>query len=186
MDNVVRQFMRTAWGAFEQTGTFFPSSKVAAKRIASFLPPGSKTVVEYGAGNGVLTRRLLDQMNGDSQLIAVEILPEFVSELQKIDDPRLKVVSGDVKQIARDLKQYNEQGVSAVFSGIPFSFLSRQDGGEIMTATHDGLEPGGVFVVYQNSPLQHRVMSKSFAKVSLVVEPRNLPPYFIMVGTKSS
>jgi hypothetical protein len=50
--------------------------------------------------------------------------------------------------------------------------------------SHRLLRPGGVFLVYQTSPLMAGYLKKKFA-VTTAIEFRNVPPYFIMAGRKS-
>jgi phospholipid N-methyltransferase len=68
-------------------------------------------------------------------------------------------------------------------SGIPFSFIPEAMGETIIRNTREGLNPGGVFVVYQYSRFILPKLKKHFSRVKVSYEPRNIFPYFIMEAT---
>jgi phospholipid N-methyltransferase len=148
------------------------------------LPDGTRNVVEYGAGNGVLTHALLNSLGADAKLHAVEIVDQYAHELRQIADPRLAVLHENVRDVAARLRTLAPDGVDAIISGIPFSFLPPEARDEIVALTRDGLRPGGRFIVYQNSPAMLGPLQRCFTQVRLRFEPRNIRPYFIMVATR--
>lgn len=148
------------------------------------MPEAARVVVEYGAGNGTLTEALLKRLGNPSRLVGIEVNADFVADLKRIRDERLEVVHGDVVEMAGKLRELAPNGVDAVVSGIPFSFLSPEARLEICRATREGLAENGRFIVYQNSLLMRKVLRKTFAKVETHFEPRNVFPYFIMVASR--
>ena len=54
----------------------------------------------------------------------------------------------------------------------------------IVARTRELLAPGGVFIVYQVSPVFFPAVKRTFPKAKLIVSPKNLPPYFIAVAEK--
>jgi len=167
-----------------RVGALTVSSKYAVGKVLSQLKPEYRTVVEYGAGNGAITKKLLEKLPEDGELFAIEINRELLGELKKIRDPRLKVVEGDVSRISEDFSLFGAKRAQAVISGIPFSFFGRERRERIILNTYRHLVPGGRFIVYQYSLLVYPLLKKIFGFCPVYFEPRNLPPYFIMAAEK--
>ena len=178
-------FLDVAVRDFRNVGTLFPSSPWGARAVLRHLPSPDKTIVEYGGGDGTLTEYLLDAIANESRLWCVEVNASFANDLRKIQDPRLKVFHEDVRKFAPRMRELEANGVDAVISGIPFSFLAPAERDKVIQKTYDGLRPGGKFIVYQFSPRLRERMAKIFGNCSLDFEPRNFFPLFIMVATKN-
>ena len=160
-----------------------PSSKSAVKRILRAAPSGAKTVLEFGPGDGVVTRALLARMPADGRLLAIETNHEFVECLRRIDDPRLTVVHGDARAAGTWAVENGIAGFDLAVSGIPFSLLGDATRRDLVALVDRLLRPGGTFVVYQTSLLMRRYLRKVF-RVRVSIALKNVPPYFIMKATK--
>ena len=80
-----------------QIGALTPSSKYFVRDVIKRMPlENAETVVEYGAGEGVVTRGMLKKMPADSKLIAIDTNSELVKNLKKINDSRLEIYHGKV------------------------------------------------------------------------------------------
>jgi phospholipid N-methyltransferase len=180
----VIDFVRIATRSFKHTGTLFPSSAAACRTMVRHLPQRAATIVEYGAGNGILTSALLESLDEHSKLVAIEIVDEYVKLLRERAEARLHVQHDDVLAVSTRLREFAPGGVDAVVSGIPFSFLEPEQRDVLVANTKAGLKEGGRFLLYQNSPAMMRTLRRHFGNVRLHLEPRNIPPYFIMVATK--
>jgi len=141
-------------------------------------------VVEYGPGNGVVTRELLRRLEPDARLVAYEINAAFAEELRRSIDLRLEVHEADIIAASSRLCELSDGGVDAVVSGIPFSFLSPSTREAVVRNTSRALRSGGRFIVYQNSAKMVKPLRRYFREVSGRFEPRNVFPYFIMVAEK--
>ena len=178
-------FLKTALKDYK-VAALTPSSSFVVKQILKNLPHHSRAcIVEYGAGNGVITKALLEHMPKDAKLIAIEMSPHFIPMLKKIHDPRLQVVHGDVLKICKDFSKLKLPRVDVVVSGIPFSFFNSKERHFIAKQTFQMLSEHGRFILYQFSPLMFPYLRKFFKKqINLSLEVRNFPPYFIMVAEK--
>lgn len=165
-------------------GAWFRSSRFVINKILKQLKPSYRYIVEYGAGDGVITQELLKRLPRDAKVIALEINKLLLEELRTIKDSRLVVLDASVVDMSKDFSKFGLPRIDAVISGIPFTFFSATVRKEIMQNTHDGLVPGGRFIVYQYSLLMYAHLKKAFPKRHFVYEPRNVLPYFIMVGEK--
>ncbi len=184
-DGKLAHFFRVAFRDFLRVGTLFPSSRWTGRTIAKQIPKGATCVVEYGPGNGAVTRHLIEHVPFDGRVIGVELNPAFIRSLSAISDRRFQVVQGNVTEWSARLKEWQVQGVDAVICGIPFTFLSSPEREAIVKNTAEGLRPGGRMILYQKTLLMKPVMAKYFSSVSAFLEPRNIFPYFIMVATKA-
>ena len=177
-------FLKTALKDYK-VAAIAPSSSFVVKQILKNLPHPHAYIVEYGAGDGVITKALLEHMPKEGKLIAIEMSPHFIPNLKKIRDPRLQVVQGDVLKICKDFSKFRLPRVDAVISGIPFSFFNSKERNLIAKQTFQKLGEHGRFILYQFSPLMLPYLKEYFKKkIKLSLEVRNLPPYFIIVAEK--
>lgn len=167
-----------------KVGALTKSSPYTVRAILKQVRPGYKLVVEYGAGDGVITKELLSRLPGDAKVVAVELNKDFLPLLQDIKDDRLAVKNEDVVRLSENFSPAGIKAADAVISGIPFSFFKPETRDQIVRNTCRNLREGGVFIVYQYSPLMLPVLKKHFKHVTMSVEPRNIFPYFIMVAEK--
>jgi len=162
------------------------SSKFTAKKIAKEIEPQYKVVIEYGPGDGIVTKELLKVLPSDGQLIVIELNPDFIKELKKINDHRLKIISGDVVKISKKLKGFRQ--VDMIISSIPFTFFNPKTREEIINNSYNFLCPGGKILIYQYSLLMLPYLKKICGKKNThwYIEPLNIPPLWIMIGEKNS
>ncbi|NUM25062.1 MAG: hypothetical protein HUU49_00385 [Candidatus Buchananbacteria bacterium] len=176
-------FIKTALTDY-RVGALTRSSHFVARRVVQELLPAYRRIVEYGPGDGAITKLLLQQLPADGKILAIESNPDFARGLKNIADVRLQVVEALAQEVSKDFAAFGWQKIEAVFSGIPFSFLNPDLRQRIVDQTYNALEPGGIFLVYQYSTLMAPYLKKRFKKVVVKFEPRNFPPYFLMIAKK--
>lgn len=140
----------------------------------------SRVIVEYGPGNGVITKELLKGMPDDAKLLAVEINKDFYNELRAIDDPRLIPVNGSAEDVAGIMRKHGLMQADVVISGIPFSLLKEPVRRAIVEATRNILDESGSFHVYQTSKLAKSLLEDYFYKIETTFVWKNIPPLFIL------
>lgn len=164
-----------------------PSSKFLVERtIKAMDVKNARTIIEYGAAKGVMTKRILSKMSPDARLLSIELNDELYKELTRLSDPRLTVVNGDVRhieQIAKDHGFFPGQ-VDVITSGIPFAFLSGRGRHELLLKTENLLRGGGRFVPYQVTTHLIPLLKDYFRKVKTEFEIRNIPPHFVFTAIK--
>jgi phospholipid N-methyltransferase len=161
-----------------QVGSIIPSSRFLERRIARAAGIGrARLVVELGPGTGGTTRALLRQMRPDARLLAIEIDPDFVSVLRRLNhDPRLIVHEGSATDIRQILAKHELGAPDVILSGIPFSTMTRPLGRDIIRSVHESLEPGGVFVAYQVRDRVKILGSEVFGRAQTDMVLLNVPP----------
>lgn len=166
-----------------RVGAVMPSSRHAVRQVLAAVPAGASRIIEYGPGDGVITRRLFERLSPDGRLLAIETNERFTAGLSSISEPRFSLVHGDARRAVEHAAALGLGQFDAAVSGIPFSLLSDADRREVVDMTHGLLRSGGAFVVYQTSPLMVPYLRRRFG-VSTKLELRNIPPYFIMKAVK--
>jgi len=170
----------------KNVGAVAKSSKFAVEKISAVVDLSrDRIIVEYGPGDGVLTKVLLRKMTRGSRLVAIETNPSFVTHLsKKFNDPRLMVIHDKAEHCQRILKKMGVHEADYVFSGIPFSFLPKHARHDIVENTRNILASGGKFIVYQYSSSMVKPLEKIFGNVRVSFIPLNLPSYFLMEAIK--
>lgn len=162
-----------------------PSSKFCVKKVCNPIHfDRAITIVEYGPGTGVYTRYLLDQMNADSHLIAIETNEAFVRELRSIADDRLVVEQASVEKVLELVPDQKVGSVDYIISGIPFSFLDDETETKLLNDSKKLLKDGGQFLAYQTSGHLKESLDKVFGNVSTQWEIRNIPPMTVYQAVK--
>lgn len=158
-----------------------PTSLRCVKKVCTHINFSKDfLLVEYGPGNGVFTKYLLQKMTSGSRLILVEANEDFVRELNKsIKDPRVEIhnkLAGDIETV---LQPEDIGNVDYVLSGIPFSFLKKDRKRQVLTTTKTILKEGGKFVAYQTSGHLKKPVMEVFGNYDIEMEMLNIPPYLI-------
>lgn len=164
-----------------------PSSKYIVERVIKGMKlKEAKTIVEYGAAQGVITRRILEEMRPDAKLVAIEFNQKLYEELiATVKDDRLVAVQGDVREIDKILAKLGvETPVDAVTSGVPFSYFSNRGRHELLLKTSEIIRPGGRFVPYQVTTHLIPLLKDYFSDVDTQFEVRNIPPHFVFTAIK--
>jgi len=154
-----------------QVGTFTQSSKTLAKKMAEQID-GSLKVVELGAGTGSVTTEILKRLPENGRLTCFEINPKFCRDLERIDDPRLRVINDD----ARNCERYVDS-LDCIVSGLPLVWFTESKQQEILAITRKSKR----YIQLQYTPLLGKKMRNYFPEVKLKFVPQNLPPAFIYV-----
>ena len=100
-------------------GSITPTSKLAARLMASLIPKDSDLpVLELGPGTGPITRAILDSGISPSRLVSVEYNSDFCKHLQTAY-PGVTFVQGDAFDLEKALSGFQGQKFSAILSGLP-------------------------------------------------------------------
>jgi len=165
--NFVHQFLKYP----RQVGTCTQSSKTLSRKMAREID-GSSTVIEFGPGTGTITVEILKRLPQDGRLFCFEINQSFCRQLEKIRDPRLRVINDD----AQNFRHY-VQTEDCIVSGLPLALFAKSKKKQILDITSKTKR----YVQLQYTPLLGRKMRSYFPNVKLKFVPQNLPPAFIFV-----
>lgn len=165
-----------------------PTSMRCVKKVCTHIDfTKDFTLVEYGPGNGVFTKFLLEKMTAGSRLILIEANEDFVDDLnQSISDPRVEIhneLAGNVESV---LDAELVGNIDYVLSGIPFSFLKKERKRDVLNATKKILKDGGKFIAYQTSGHLKKPVMEVFGNYDIEMEMLNIPPYLIYDVVKNA
>ncbi|ELD0488122.1 methyltransferase domain-containing protein [Escherichia coli] len=169
----VRQFIKSP----RTFGSLVPSSPWLCNRMARLVDwTQAATVAELGAGDGVLTRRLLYRLAPDAHLDAWEIQPELAEQLCALaeSDSRLQVITCSAERLNRHY--------DVIFSCLPLLSLPVQVRLRILNKVRKHLNSGGLYIQFQYSTLLEKSLSRYF-EWTRVYEARNIPPAWIYICT---
>jgi phosphatidylethanolamine/phosphatidyl-N-methylethanolamine N-methyltransferase len=145
----------------------------------------AKIIVEFGAGTGVVTKKILKNMSEEAILLCFEVNKDLCKELkEKVQDSRLKIVPDGAEKLGRYLKRYNIKKVDCVISGLPLVVLPKEIGEKVLIQIHDYLKEGGQYVQFQYSLTSRKKFKKMFSAMEVRFTLLNIPPAFVYVCTK--
>ncbi|MFA5947077.1 MAG: rRNA adenine N-6-methyltransferase family protein [Patescibacteria group bacterium] len=156
-----------------------PTSKHAVKKLCEkidFAKPGM-VIVEYGAGEGVVSKEMLKRMPADGKLILIEQNPVLADHLRKIlADPRVTVFTASAEKVDELLATIGISQVDAMMSSIPFTLLKKHEATTLIAKSAKLLGEKGVFVMFQFNPRGKKFLKKSFHHIDSGLVLMNIPP----------
>ena len=161
------------------------SVHVVKKIIAKINFNKAEIIVEYGPGNGAITKILLDNMKPNAALYVFETNKCFIDDLSEIKDKRIFIINDDAENAKFILKnKYQIERVDYIVTTIPFTFIEKQKRKRIINKSFSLLNDKGRFITYQYSLLIFNMIKLKFKSVQWKFVLLNLPPAFIMYGIK--
>lgn len=152
-------------------GSIMPSSSSLCRRMAGSVDwSNTYRIAELGAGDGVLTRHLLQRMHTQSVLDAYEINPAFANKLSMLEDTRLQVHLDSAEELRGEY--------DAIFSGLPLLSLPELLRFSILGQINKTLTPNGFFVQFQYTSLLEPLLTSYFSWKRVYII-KNFPPAYI-------
>ncbi len=160
--------------------SFWPSSVAMSRAtIAKIDWRHAKVIVELGAGTGPITEQIVHKLQPHTTLIAIERDPDFVGILRKrfSHHKNVEIVTADVRDLERVLRQRHISRVDAFVSGLPTPSLPAGVRNRMLASVRRYLVEDGVFSNITEVPFWYwRYYKKVFKEVSFELVVRNMPP----------
>lgn len=163
-----------------------PSSRFLINKMIAPLSPGDAAVVEFGSGEGCITKRILGKIAPDGKLIAFEVNPEFIRLLRAgHKDARFVLLEKSAEKIADELNNLGIKEVDAIISSLSLAFLSPSAQEKILEQAHATLKNQGKFIQYHYALRPFSVFKylkkykQLFKKVKVFFVLFNFPPTFV-------
>ncbi len=162
------------------SGTVTPSSRVLINRLLAPIDfKKSRYIVELGAGNGCVTRALLERMDENCVLLCFEVNEKFATSLRTLTDPRVKIFNVCASSLRTVLNHLGVDKVDYVVSSLPLALIDNDLVSHILNNVNDNLHQGGRFLQYQYSLKNYSDVKPVFSDVKLRFTLRNMPPAFV-------
>jgi phospholipid N-methyltransferase len=166
-----------------EVGSIIPSSKFMVRKVVDHVVQEKpKTIVELGAGTGVLTRELNKSLGPDSSLIVFEKDEKMREELNN-EFPHLSIYS-DALSLPEILGDLGIQQVDCIVCGLPFTLFPRSKTDQIFEKIHSELKSNGCFIMYQYTRQLKQRLTQLFDHVSIKLVLLNIPPTFVFFCKK--
>ncbi|MEE9349137.1 MAG: methyltransferase domain-containing protein [Flavobacteriaceae bacterium] len=177
-----KAFFKEAVKNIKTSGTIVPSSRFLIKKLLKEIDFNNiSVIVEFGPGNGNVTKEILNRMHSNSKLICFEINDEFFNHLKQINDDRLILVNESAELIENVINKLNIKEVDCIISSLPLSNIPKNVVDKILQNSKKVLKNNGQFSQFQYSPYCYKKIKKIFKSenVKLQFEAINFPPAFI-------
>ena len=166
-----------------QIGSIVPSSQYLTDAMLRRVPWDSvHSLVELGAGTGVITCEINRRAPMNCKLISVEQDADMRSYLETIY-PRF-TFAAQAEDLPHILQQQHLENADCIVSALPFLSFSAPQRELLIKRIKDALAPNGVFILFQYSPLLRTLLRKHFSSIETTYVLRNLPPAFVFTCRK--
>jgi phosphatidylethanolamine/phosphatidyl-N-methylethanolamine N-methyltransferase len=124
----------------------------SSRRLADLITetaelPQARMVVEWGAGTGVFTERILRKLPSSAGFLALELNPAFAEATMR-RCPGARVVTDSALHSERYLKELGFDQCDRVVSGLPWGTFPDALQKELLGVLDRILAPGGIFVTF--------------------------------------
>jgi phosphatidylethanolamine/phosphatidyl-N-methylethanolamine N-methyltransferase len=163
------------------TGTFTRSSTALCEAAIDRIDfNNTRVIVEFGAGDGVITKHILKRLHSEGKVIAFEVSEDLCADMRAIGDPRLVVAQDSAKNIRHWLDKIGADQADHIVSAIPFAALPQELGKAIVRAAKDNLQTGGCYSQVHYSLKTKSYYEEVFSKVDARRVWANLPPAWVL------
>jgi phospholipid N-methyltransferase len=178
----MKLFAKEVVSSIKNIGAIAPSSKYLAKDIIKHIDfKENQVILEFGCGNGAITRQVLKQIPASSRLISLEINEPFLKHCQNSFSiyKNFEIYNHSAIEFDVLLKQLQIEKVDYLISSLPLAILPKTDLDDLFKKIPNYLENNGSFLQYQYSLNKYKYLKSVFDSVKLDFTPINLPPAFI-------
>ena len=171
-----------------KTGAVAPSSEGLADLITETAGLHSASaVIEFGAGTGVFTEKILQKISDETRFFALEINPDFVKATRK-RCPEAVVYQDSAANAKKYLDELGINECDCIICGLPWAAFSEELQNELLDTIIDVLKPGGKFLTFAYLqglllPAGMRFKKKLSTRFNSVTKTRtiwlNFPPAFV-------
>lgn len=180
-------FLKQFWQEKKMVGSMTPSSKFLASKMLSNIDfKKAKVIIELGPGNGVFTKKILEQMSSSAQLFVFELNDIFYQHLkEEISDSRMILIHDSAEHIQKYLSEYELLHADYVVSSLPLANFPGKLKSSILSVCYNILKNQGKYIQFQYSLNSKKNLEAQFESVHVSFTPLNLPPAFVYTCVKS-
>lgn len=174
-----KQFLLESIKDFKTIGSCMPSQKFLVKRMIKQIKQNQKSlIIEFGSGDGCVTKKILEKMSKDSHLLTFEINKKLAKTIKNEfkKEKRVKIIEDDVKNVNKYIK---DDKADIIISSLPLGTMQKKDVLKIISVGKKVLKKEGLFVQYQYLGLDILKFLKNFNQTKIDWQPLNFPPAFV-------
>lgn len=163
------------------TGTVISTSSSTVHKMLSYLDfKHTKTILELGAGKGVVTQHLVQKLHADTNLYVFELLPEFTGLLksQYSTYKNVHIIQDSAEKISQYLPNTT---IDACISVLPLSIMNKNAVDTILQSLAQKLSPDGVFIQLQYTRRLENVFKTYFYIEKKPYHFWNFPPAHLYI-----
>lgn len=164
----------------KQIGSIVPSSRFLAKAISTKINyQTANIIVELGAGTGVFTENLIENLDSNTRLFIFETNPSFYKTLcQKFLNKRnVYIINDCAENLNAILALYGVKKVDYIVSGLPFLNFSQNIRTLILQNIYECLD--GEFILFQYTTFLEKELTDFFTIKTMEKVYLNFPPAII-------
>lgn len=178
----MKLFTKEVVSSMKDIGAIAPSSKYLANNILKDIDFGENEVVmEFGSGNGAITKHILKRLPSNSRLISLEINTPFLNHCKEEfrDYKNFEIYNKSAIEFDTLLRELAIDKVDYFISSLPLSIIPKSDLEVLFDKIPKYLVTNGNFVQYQYSLGKYRFLKSIFKTVKLDFTLTNIPPAFV-------
>jgi phospholipid N-methyltransferase len=161
-----------------EIGSITPSSGFLTRRMMDEVEWSQvRSVVELGAGTGVVTEAIHRRMSPSSQGIVFECNREMRQRLER-RYPHMSF-HASAEHLVQSLSWLGIGGVDCIVSGLPWTNFSAQTRTLLLEQIVQSLNPGGAFIMFQYSLQLRAELRRHFHRVDTKLVLLNVPHAFV-------
>ena len=174
------QFIKESLKSLKEVGTILPSSKsIVNKMIQPIDFSKNIIIIELGSGTGVITKKIIENMNSESELICFETNKKFYEELKKMKNNKISILNRSAESMESYLKDNKINKVDYIISSVPLVTLPKQVTNSILEKSVNILKNHGKLIQLQYSKLLKKRLEKHFNEISIKFTAAYYLPAFI-------
>ena len=177
MDRI--SFLKESIKNFKSIGSITQSGEALCRRMSSHINYSDRVIVELGAGDGVITKHLLDNMHKDAILLCFEINDNYATKLAQIGDDRLNVIVDSAENLKFHLERFGFEKADIIISSIPFLVFSDDLRDSILNICKSCLHQNGRFVQFHYTLTMRNLYKSIFGKIQMSFVLLNAPPAYV-------
>ncbi|WP_027365510.1 class I SAM-dependent methyltransferase [Desulfotruncus alcoholivorax] len=167
----------------KQVGSITPSSKYLAQAM---LAPVNwsliRTIVELGAGTGVFTKGIYQNVPRGCK-VAIFEKDNDMRKILTAKYPTFRFCK-DAQNLSREIGALGLSKVDCIISGLPFKLFSQDSRDRILDEVEHTLQEDGLFITFQYSLQMKKQLQSRFRNMDICFVPFNIPPAFVYICRK--
>ena len=167
----------------KEVGALTRSGPILCKKMILPVPSDKDViVVELGAGDGVITKHLLEKVTPNSKIISIELNELLFKKLESIEDPRLTTVHGNIDNLDEILDNLGIDKMDHLVSAVPFMIMDNDYVINFLKKYQSRIKKGGSFTQVHYG-FKRKFYQNIFGNAKVHYVAANVPPALVVEST---